>query len=103
MDIGTVITVVGIGATGAGTYIGGRITGKSSASQIAADTVNILQAHVEALRADKESKDAELTDLRARVDVLESLVTQRAEVAELSGKVDEVKHTVDLIAVRVGA
>lgn len=103
MDIGTVVAVVGVGATGVGSYIGGRITGKNSVSQIAADTVTILKAQVEALREDKESKDAELTDLRARVDVLEGLVTQRAEVAELSGKVDEVKDTVDRIAVRVGA
>lgn len=103
MDIQTVMAVVGIGATGAGSYVGGRITGKNSVHQIAADTVSLLQAQVTALREDKENKDAELVELKSRVEVLESLITQRAEVAELSDKVTEVKETVDRIAVKVGA
>lgn len=90
-------------ATAIGGFWGGRITGRSSASQIAVDTVDLLQAQVETLRGEKTNRDVELAELRARVEILEGLVTQRAEVEELSGKVSLVKETVDRIAVRVGA
>lgn len=77
--------------------------GRTSASQIAADTVEMLQAQVGSLQDDKEARDSELTDLRHRVEILEGLVTQRAEVEELNVKVSLVKDTVDRIALRVGA
>ncbi len=77
--------------------------GRSSASQIASDTVEMLQTQVDLLKEDKETRDSELTDLRHRVEILEGLVTQRAEVEELSVKVSLVKDTVDRIAIRVGA
>lgn len=59
-------------------------------------TVDLLQIQVATLKENKEAKDLELTELRARVEVLESLVTQRAAV-------DEVKEIVNRIADRVGA
>ena len=94
--------MVSIG-TGLGGYFGGRMTGRSAASQIASDTVDMLQTQVDLLKGDKEHRDLELLDLRTRVTVLEELVTQRADVEELTGKISLVKETVDKIAVKVGA
>jgi len=101
---GTILStaILSIG-TGLGGYLGGRVTGRTAFSQIANDTVEMLQAQVDSLRNDKDTKDLEILDLRTRVTVLEGLVTQRAEVEELSDKVDLVKGTVDRIAVKVGA
>lgn len=103
MDFGSMLTALGVGATGVGSFIGGRMTGKSVASQLAVDTVDLLQSQVDALKNDKHDKDAELINLRSRVEVLESLVTQRAEVEELGEKISLVKETVDKIAIKVGA
>jgi hypothetical protein len=103
MDIGSAFTVIsGIGV-GFGGYIGGRLQGRSTSSQIAADTVSMLSEQVDLLKEDKDANELHILDLTQRVAVLEGLVTQRAEVEELSGKVDLVKETVDKIAVKVGA
>lgn len=102
MDPNLVNTVV-ISATAVGSFFGGRFSGRTAASQIAADTVDLLQAQIESLKDDKTERDAEVVDLRARVEVLEGLVTQRAEVEELGVKISLVKDTVDKIAIRVGA
>jgi len=83
-------------STGVGGYLSGRVTGRGAASQIATDTVDMLQTQVELLKGDKEHRDLEILDLTQRVAVLEGLVTQRAEV-------QEVKVVVDKIAVKVGA
>lgn len=101
---GTILStaVLTIG-TGFGGFIGGRLTGKSVASQVATDTVDMLQAQVDTLKSDKEDRELVLLDLQTRVSVLEGLVTQRADVEELSGKVTLVKDTVDKIAAKVGA
>lgn len=72
------------------------MTGRSVASQVATDTVDMLQTQVDLLKEDKEHRDLEILDLNSRVAVLEGLVTQRAQVAE-------VQETVDRIAVKVGA
>lgn len=103
VDASTMMTGLVSVFTAIGGYTSGRLSGRSSASQIAADTVDMLQAQIEILSVDKEARDAELTALRHRVSMLENLVTQRAEVAELSDKVSLVKVTVDRIAERVGA
>jgi hypothetical protein len=103
MDIGSALTALTVIGTGLGSFAGGRLSGKGSASQIAADTVDMLQAQVDVLKEEKNSSHAELASLRARVDVLEGLVTQRAEVDELGAKISLVKETVDKIAIRVGA
>lgn len=72
------------------------MTGRSVASQVASDTVDMLQTQVDLLKEDKEHRDLEILDLNNRVAVLEGLVTQRAAV-------EEVKVTVDRIADKVGA
>lgn len=103
IDPGTLSTAIMSIATAVGGFVGGRMTGRTSASQIAIDTIDMLQAQVETLREGKESSEAELADLRIRVSILEGLVTQRAEVEELTGRVSLVKRTVDRIAEKVGA
>lgn len=103
MDVASMLTAASVVGTGIGGFVGGRLTGRSAASQIASDTVEMLQTQVEVLKEDKEHREIEMSDLRNRVTVLEGLVTQRAEVEELSIKVSLVKETVDRIADRVGA
>lgn len=102
MEYTDVLTAIGIASTGVGGYISGRINGRSSASQIASDTVEMLQAQIEVLKNDKEHREVELSDLRSRVTILEGLVTQRAEVEELSNRMSLVKETVDRIEMKVG-
>lgn len=102
MDLNTIVTVTTAVGVGAGGFFGGRISGRNNLSEIASDTVDMLQTQVNILQHDKDLKEAELLELRNRITVLEGLVTQRAEVEELSIKVSLVKTTVDKIAERVG-
>lgn len=101
---GTILStaVLSIG-TAIGGFVGGRMTGSSVLSQVASETVDMLQTQVDSLKQDKEDRELVLLDLQTRVSVLEGLVTQRAEVAELDVKVTLVKETVDRIANKVGA
>lgn len=103
MDIGSTLNVISSVGVGLGGYIGGRLQGRSTSSQIASDTVSMLSEQVDLLKNDKEARELDILDLTQRVAVLEGLVTQRAEVEELSGKVDVVKDEVHRIALKVGA
>lgn len=103
MDLNSVLTAATAIGTGLGGFVGGRLTAKNALSDIASDTVEMLQTQVNILQENKEHSEAELLELRSRVTVLEGLVTQRAEVEELSAKVSLVKDTVDRIADKVGA
>lgn len=89
------------------TAVGGYGTGKRAANReavsIATETVEMLQAQIESLKDDKESRDAELIDLRARVGLLENLVTQRAEVEAVHTDVRAGLVVLDKIATKVGA
>ncbi|HEY6021256.1 MAG TPA: hypothetical protein VIY48_15540 [Candidatus Paceibacterota bacterium] len=89
--------------TAVGGFMGGRVTGRTGASQIATETIEMLQAQVDLLREAKERNELEILDLVNRTAVLEGLVTQRADVQELSAKVSIVKGTVEKIALKVGA
>ena len=99
MDSGTIITVL----TGLGGVVGGFFGGKRLAVSTAVDVVDLLQAAVEQLQADKAEKDKELTELRARILVLEELVTQKADVEAVRVEVGGVREVVDRIATKVGA
>ena len=96
MDIATAsqlaVLVAGIG--------GGWATGRRG---VARQTVDLLQVQVVALKDEKIEKDQELSEIKGRVEVLESLVTQRAAVNEVHEELQEVHHTVDRIAAKVGA
>lgn len=103
MDVNSILSLATAIGIAIGGYAGGRLQGKSTASQIATDTVEMLETQIGLLKEDKEARDIELTELRHRIEILEGLVTQRAEVEELNAKVSLVKDTVDRIAIKVGA
>lgn len=85
-----------------GGYVGGKRTGNSNAVGVAVDVVELLRVQVEVLTRKGEEKDELIADLRGRVEVLEGLVTQRAEVEVVRAEVLGVRGVVDRIAERVG-
>lgn len=97
-----VAAVIGL-AGAAGSYIAGKRTAVSSSMGIAADTVAMLQVQVATLVRKNEEKDVLVTNLNVRVEVLEGLVTQRAEVELVHREVQDVRGVVDRIATKVGA
>lgn len=99
MDSGTVVTVL----TGLGGIVGGFFGGKRLAISTAVDVVELLQSAVEQLQRELHDKDQELAGLKARVEVLESLVTQKADVEAVRTEVGGVRAVVDRIADKVGA
>jgi hypothetical protein len=99
MDSNTIVTVL----TGLGGIVGGFFGGKRLAVSTAVDVVDLLQAAVEQLQVDKEHKDTEIAELKARIQVLEELVTQKADVAAVRVEVEGVREVVDRIADKVGA
>jgi hypothetical protein len=97
-------TLTGILAitTAAGGFVTGRRATNKEAMAVASETVDLLQAQVEALRDDKADRDVELISLRSRVEVLESLITQRAEVEAVHRDVKANRVVLDKIAIKVG-
>jgi len=96
MDLNSILVTASAVGTGLGGFIGGRWSARGIASDVASDTVEMLQTQVNLLKEDKEHRDLEILDLTQRVAVLEGLVTQRAEV-------EQVQRVVDRIAEKVGA
>ena len=84
-----------------GGYVGGKRTGQTAALSTAMSTVELLQIQVNTLTSDGTAKDAIVTDLRARVELLEQLVTQRARVEEVYSAIEGVRSVVDQIKERV--
>lgn len=99
MDSGTVITVL----TGIGGIVGGFFGGKRLAVSTAVDVVELLQAAVEQLESNQRKKDLEIEELKARILVLESLITQKADVEAVRIEVGGVRQVVDRIAAKVEA
>lgn len=96
MGVETLVAIMIAFAGACGGFFEGRRRGAVSTASIAHNTVSMLEAQVEALLRDKTTNDVMIASLRQRVECLESLVTQKAEVAE-------VKAVVDRIATKVGA
>lgn len=103
MQIDAILSAATLTATAVGGFVGGRRTGKGEAMGIAVDTVDLLQAQVATLTEYREEKDSTIHNLEQRVEVLESLVTQRAEVGVVRDGVEGVRGVVDRIAIKVGA
>ena len=97
-----IASVLGI-AGAAGGFLQGRRSSTSDAMGIAADTVDMLKIQVDTLTEHREEKDTLISNLESRVNVLESLVTQRAEVEVVHEEIKGVRIVVDLIADKVGA
>lgn len=103
MDVNTLIaTASGLAGVIGGVWGGSRFS-RHQESEIAANTVEMLQTSVEDLVRQNEEKNNKITELVSRVEILESLVTQRAEVEAVHVEVTEVKGIVNRIAVKVGA
>lgn len=96
MGVDAIITVVTGVAGVAGGFIGGKRLGSNQTVSMAVDVVELLRVQVEVLTQKGEADATMITELRARVDVLESLVTQKADV-------DAVRQVVDRIAAKVQA
>jgi hypothetical protein len=96
MEPSNVITLL-TGMTGiAGGFIGAKRLASGNTVTVAAEVVDMLQVQVTALKDGDLVKISKIADLESKVAVLESLVTQRAEV-------EAVKEVVDRIALKVGA
>ncbi|WAB09288.1 hypothetical protein SEA_STELLA_48 [Streptomyces phage Stella] len=102
MGVEAIIAILTGAAGVAGGFVGGKRLGHSQAAQISVDTVELLSLAVAELRTQVGEKDELVTDLRARVEILESLVTQRAEVELVHEEVKGVRGVVDRIASKVG-
>lgn len=89
MDTSTIVSAV----VPMVTLLGGWSVGRRGLSR---QTIDLLQIQVDVLTRNKAAVDVQVTELQGKVDLLESMVTQRAEVAE-------VKEIVSRIAEAVGA
>lgn len=89
MDINTAMGV----ALPLATLAGGWSIGRRGLSR---QTIDLLQIQATLLREENETQATQITELQSKVDILESMIVQRAEVAE-------VKEIVTRIAVKVGA
>lgn len=102
MDVNNIVTVL-VGVSGViGGFFGGKRMGSNQAVTTAVGVSELLQLAVDELRRKNSEKEAELAELRARVDILESMITQRAEVQAVHDEVLGVRGIVDRIAVKVG-
>ena len=94
MDPNDIITaLVGVAAVSGG-FVGGKKMGNAQASALAVDTVELLSVAVNELREQAQQKNELITELTTRVGVLEGLVTQRAEVAEVHAIVERIAEKV---------
>lgn len=103
MDAGTVIALVGGACAAIGGYVGGKRTSNTSAVETAVGVVELLQVRIETLDDDKKERDLKIAQLLVRVEVLESLVTQKADVEAVADEVSGVRGVVDRIALKMGA
>jgi hypothetical protein len=86
MDANSIITVaVGVAAS-AGGYVSGRRN-----NGVAAETINIMAAQINTLK----DQAATIPMLNTRIEVLESLVTQRAEVEAVKQIVTRIEEKLD--------
>lgn len=107
MGIETIITALVLVASSLGSFWGGRRTAgdqaENQAMESATVTVDMLQIQTDLLRAQIKERDDKIAALEAKMEILESLVTQRAEVEEVKVEVQGVRLVVDRIASKVGA
>lgn len=96
MDINTLVTALGGVAVAAGSFYGGRKTLKVNDSTLAVNTVDLLNTQLELLRTENGNLREVMDQQNERIKVLESMVTQRAEV-------ELVKETVMRIEAKLNA
>lgn len=70
MDFGAIIAAVIVISTGAGSWFQGRKTGTTTAITTASDVVGMLATQVGELRAQVAIKDAQIEQLKIRIETL---------------------------------
>lgn len=103
MGIEAIVATILVIAGSAGGFMGGRRSAAATSIGIAVDTVELLQVQVATLVKQNEEKDSKISALEGKVDILEQMVTQRAEVEAVREEVVGVRNVVDRIASRVNA
>jgi hypothetical protein len=103
MDANAIITIATGVAGVAGGWLSGKRLGVNASIEAAVSLSELQQARIDALEASLGVKNQEVAELRERVEMLESLVTQRAEVEAVHAEVTGVRNVVDRIAIKVGA
>ncbi len=91
MDIVSLVLII---AAAAGSFWGGRRTSNK-------DFMDELLTRIEFLEKEGERKDTLISELTGKLGVLESLVTQRAEVGAVHEEVKAVHSTVQKIAAKL--
>jgi hypothetical protein len=86
-----------------GGFQGGKRMAKSEALTEARELIDTLKDKIDVLEEENGDKGSKIDDLASRVKTLESLVTQRADVAALTAAVRDVEGVVERIAETVGA
>lgn len=97
-----IATLVGVAGV-VGAYFGGRKTGKSQDLTDTATAMGILRDAIAELEKQLKAKDTVIAELYGRVQVLEGLVTQKADVAAVEEGVKGVREVVDRIERAVNA
>src|SRR6478609_11281010 len=97
MGIETIIaTLVGVSGV-VGGYFGGKRSGRSQDLTDTATAMEILEKAIAQLQEQTKAKDTVIAELYGRVQVLEGLVTQKADVAAVEEGVKGVRAVVDRI------
>jgi hypothetical protein len=103
METSAIITLAtGIAGIVGGAWGGARYS-RSYEADISSSTMEMFRARLDLVEQESEEKSSRISELINRIEVLESLVTQRAEVEAVHLEVTEVKGIVSRIAVKVGA
>lgn len=97
-----IATLVGVAGV-VGAYFGGRKTGRSQDLTDTETAMNILRSAISQLQDQIASKDVLIADLHGRVQTLESMVTQKADVEAVANEVKQIRIIVDKIAYKVDA
>lgn len=96
MGIEVIIGAAVVLATGLGSFLQGKRSGRSAIIADTAQAVTIMKEAITELRQKREEDQRLIAELNAKMNILESLVTQKAEV-------QGVREVVDRIAMKVGA
>ncbi|HEY6021925.1 MAG TPA: hypothetical protein VIY48_19275 [Candidatus Paceibacterota bacterium] len=95
MDANAIIMIATTLSGVAGGFWSGKRSGNGAVTT-ALETVQLIQFQVETLTHEGVEKDHKISELQGKVEVLEGLITQRADV-------EGVRGVVDRIAAKVGA
>jgi hypothetical protein len=91
IDGQTLMMVVGVVGLAIGSFYGGRRAALVENSTIASDTVEMLTVQVNALKEANADLLGRLANQDDRIKMLESLVTQKAEVAQVLATVTRIE------------